>query len=364
MSTEDRSETAGPPPTESRSGGRTPRFLPHLPALAVLVLELAVLVWLHVADPMGDRGSLNVFTYMLVLLMVLTYAVWFAIWSGGSWRRRLAPITALVLFFVAFLTLFRIEGFYGDMVPRIVPRSAEAPDRLLSRQVAGDRGAAAGVDLRTTTADDFDQFLGPDRSAGIDHLRLARDWQAEPPEPVWKREIGAGWSAFAVVNGYAVTLEQRGDQEMVTCYEVLSGEPCWAHATPARYELTIAGTGPRSTPTIDDGWVYAQGATGRLVALDGATGELMWEKDLLAETGISPEDEAKYLPYGRSGSPLVVDDLVVIPAGGPPEGRQGVALGVPQEDRRAGLGRWRTPNQLRLAVARDRGWCPPDPDRQ
>jgi outer membrane protein assembly factor BamB len=83
----------------------------------------------------------------------------------------------------------------------------------------------------------------------------------------------------------------------------------------------MAGIGPRSTPTVAGGVVYAQGATGRLLALDGATGEVLWERDLLAEFGMTAEEEARDLPYGRAGSPLIVGDLVVVPAGGPSDGR-------------------------------------------
>ena len=42
-------------------------------------------------------------------------------------------------------------------------------------------------------------------------VELETDWKTHPPEEVWRREIGAGWSAFAIVGNYAVTQEQRGD---------------------------------------------------------------------------------------------------------------------------------------------------------
>ena len=72
--------------------------------------------------------------------------------------------------------------------------------------------------------EDFPQFLGPRRDARLTGIRLRRDWQAQPPRLVWRHEIGAGWSTFAAVNGFAVTMEQRGDEELVTCYEVATGD--------------------------------------------------------------------------------------------------------------------------------------------
>ena len=212
----------------------------------------------------------------------------------------------------------------GELVPSFALRLARKPDRMLESPVsappAGEEGAR--VDLRTITPYDFPQFLGPERSASARGVRLARDWASRPVEPVWRRAIGAGWSAFSVVNGHAITMEQRGDEELVTCYNVETGRLEWSHSTPARYEALAGGVGPRSTPTIDEGMVYALGATGRLVCLDGATGRCRWEKDLLEQLGITPEEEAATIAHGRANSPLVVGDLVVVPAGGPKAGRR------------------------------------------
>ena len=136
-------------------------------------------------------------------------------------------------------------------------------------------------------------------------------------------KIGAGWPAFSVVGDYAVTMEQRGDWEMVTCYKVKTGELEWSHADEARYEKTEAGTGPRSTPTIDGGMVFALGALGHLMCLDGATGKCIWEKNLLQEYDIPLEDRGveSVVVWGRSASPLVVGERVIVPIGGPKGGK-------------------------------------------
>ena len=72
----------------------------------------------------------------------------------------------------------------------------------------------------------------------------------------------------------------------------------------------MGGPGPRATPTWHDGRIYALGATGRLVSLDAATGEVAWERNILDDAG------ASNLPWAMSGAPLVVDDLVVVQPGG------------------------------------------------
>ncbi len=285
---------------------------------ALLLLALGAIVWLQTTDALGDRGFENFGTMAAVMLIAVIWLLWFLLASGHVWWLRLALLLGIVIFGFAFSKLMRFEEVSGNFIPRFVLKSSEKPDRQLELPKAS-KGA---VDLLRTTADDFPQFLGRGRDLVVDGVTLARDWQTTPPEPLWRQPIGAGWSGFAVVGGYALTMEQRGDRELITCYDLETGAPRWVHETSARYQEAVAGTGPRATPTVDDGWVYTQGATGILLALDGATGAVMWQKDLLAEYGMSPEQEAAELPYGRSGSPLIVDDLVVVPAGGPSDGRR------------------------------------------
>lgn len=283
----------------------------------LLLLIVAAIVWFQVAVPAGDQGFSNANSMGLVVLMVVIWLLWFLLASGQVWWLRLAVPAGVVGCVWLFFSFFRFEAVSGNFIPRFALRSSEKVDRLLDQP----RGRSATVDLLATTPDDFPQFLGPNRDAAIDHLRLDRDWQSRPPQLLWRREIGAGWSGFAVVAGHALTLEQRGENELVTCYDLDTGEVEWARSTEARYDSTIAGIGPRSTPTVEGGIVYTQGASGRLLALDGATGEVLWQKDLLAEFGMTAEQEARDLPYGRSGSPLIVGDLVIVPAGGPSDGR-------------------------------------------
>jgi outer membrane protein assembly factor BamB len=283
----------------------------------LLLLVVVAIAWFQVAVPAGDKGFSNANSMGLGVLVVIIWLLWFILASGQAWWVRLAVPLGLVAAVWGFFSLFRFDAVSGNFVPQFALRSSEKPDRLLDEP--GDRSAT--VDLLASTPDDFPQFLGPDRSVTIDHLRLARDWTDRPPRLLWRQEIGAGWSGFAVVAGHALTLEQRGENELVTCYDVETGMVEWVHSIESRFDSTVAGIGPRSTPTIEGGVVYAQGATGRLLALDGASGELLWEKDLLAEFGMTAEQEARDLPYGRAGSPLIVDDLLIVPAGGPSDGR-------------------------------------------
>ncbi len=291
------------------------RWLPGWKGGILVSLPWLVLIWVRATDPMGDHGSVNVFSYLLIILSIVFYLLWFLVASGQPWSRRLLVLGLPVLLVFGFFQLFRIERMSGEMIPTFARKSAPKADETLAVTAVEP---AAGIDLTTESVHDFPGFLGAGRRLAVDHVELDPDWQTRPPELLWKQPVGSGWSGFAVRNGYAVTMEQRGDQELVTCYQVDSGEPCWAWVAEAGYRSTIAGDGPRATPSIVDGKVYTIGVLGRVAALDGATGEPIWTRDLDAELGIT-EQQAKILPYGRSNSPLVLDDLLIVPFGGSPE---------------------------------------------
>lgn len=295
---------------------REPRWWPTWRGGLLFAFYLAVVIWLQVAKPLsGDQGASNVLSQLVGALAFLTLLLWFLFFSHQSWRLRLSVMLAVVVLVVGLSQIYRIERFSGDMIPKLTRRGAEVNSVALEDSITPSQA----VDLATATANDFPQFLGPGRNLRIDHLRLARDWDTNPPELLWRQEIGAGWSGFAVVNGHAVTMEQRGDLETVTCYDASTGKLEWARSIATPYTSVIAGGGPRATPSIDDGMVYTLGVSGQLWALDGATGEVVWQKDLLAEYGANEETELLSFPYGRSNSTLVVGDLVIVTPGGPAE---------------------------------------------
>jgi outer membrane protein assembly factor BamB len=175
-----------------------------------------------------------------------------------------------------------------------------------------------------TTPQDYPRFLGNGYWAEVDNVELETDWSLHPPQEVWRTEVGAGWSGFAVVGDYAITQEQRGDQELVVCYRVASdkpaGETVWSHADEIRFDPggagALGGVGPRATPTIHNERVYTMGATGIVHCLDALTGKALWTHDTLAEHDLIN------IMWGKANSPLVLEDsklgtLVTVSVGAP-----------------------------------------------
>jgi outer membrane protein assembly factor BamB len=153
-------------------------------------------------------------------------------------------------------------------------------------------------------------FRGPRRDSAIPGVRIATDWRSTTPAEVWRQPVGPGWSSFAVAGGRIYTQEQRGDEESVTAYDLTTGEIVWRHRDAVRFWEANGGAGPRATPTVSGGRVYALGATGLLNVLDAASGARFWSRNAAEDAGVR-------VPYwGIAASPLVIGDLVVVAASG------------------------------------------------
>jgi outer membrane protein assembly factor BamB len=101
--------------------------------------------------------------------------------------------------------------------------------------------------------------------------------------------------------------------------------------------------------------VYALGATGILRCLDGATGKLLWSDDLRKRYGVSDNEDEANVMWGRSASPLIVDQLVVVPGGGP----SGKAKNLVAFDAASGKVVWETQSQLDDGSADQIGYASP-----
>lgn len=153
-------------------------------------------------------------------------------------------------------------------------------------------------------------FRGPNRDGVVHTAAIKTDWNQTPPVQMWHRAVGPGWSSFSVRGDLLYTQEQRGDDEIVACYRVSTGEPVWRHKDPIRFYESNGGAGPRGTPTIYGNRIYSMGATAMLNALDAHTGRVIWAKKAAVDT-------KRQIPmWGISSSPLVVNDLVVVAVNG------------------------------------------------
>lgn len=295
---------------------RVPRLLWGFWSLALAV----IVVVRYVLDI--EVGIMNGITMgLLVVLVIPATFVWFVFFSGRHRRVRYGLAGISVVALLGIIALFEFVGFRGDMMPIFTARSTTRIERIPELLAPG----TMAIDVSTTTPYDFPGFLGANRDLRIDNVVLATDWETRAPELLWRQQIGAGWSGFAVVNGFAATLEERDGRELVTLYDARTGAQLWQRDIGGEYNNVLGGRGPRSTPTIDSGNVYVLGVSGNLVALRGGTGDLLWKHDLLADYGVSAEEELEAMTHGRAGSPLIVRDMLISAVGGSRARRVSVA---------------------------------------
>ena len=154
-------------------------------------------------------------------------------------------------------------------------------------------------------------FRGPARDGRYTQSRIRTDWPADGLAPLWHQPIGGGYASFSIAEGRAFTIEQRRDQEVVTAYDIATGRELWNHAWDSHFQERMGGPGPRATPTWHDGRIYALGATGFLWSLDAATGDVIWQRNILDDS------QATNLDWAMASSPLVVDNRLIVQPGGP-----------------------------------------------
>jgi outer membrane protein assembly factor BamB len=302
------SPVAAPPPTP-----RVRRL--WIPA-AVVVLAAAALavVWLPARDV--DRMQRVVNSYMVTFVALLLLALWLVGLSGLRWWQRLAGLAAG---FGLIVLAFNNANFDGDMLPVAPWKWRVFAGDPVARHRQQQGRAETPIDL-TIKPTDWPGYFGPNRDGAAQGPELARDWKANPPKLVWRQPLGVGWGGFAVAGNAAITIEQRDSKEAVVAYEVATGREFWRHEYPEAFRRTEAmgGDGPRATPTIDGGDVFSYGATGKLVCLDGRSGQEKWSADTLQDNEV--------IYWGACSSPLVAGNLVIVNPGEQKDRRDGRAV--------------------------------------
>ncbi len=244
-------------------------------------------------------------------------------WSGHRWRVPTVTVAAVAVFWTAF----QFDGFSGEMLPLFRWRFAsESPRELKSvtpgaidtDQTQSESPASAIPTEAPITVAASPQFLGPNRNGVYPERGFATPTSESQVDVLWDHGIGDGWSSFAVAGEDAITLEQRDDQECLTCYRLSDGELIWMQQHAGRHENQLGGIGPRSTPTILGDRVYATTATGFLWCVDRSSGAVHWTTNLLELAGWADQTAFETAaPWGYACSPLLVDGLCVTSLGGP-----------------------------------------------
>jgi outer membrane protein assembly factor BamB len=230
----------------------------------------------------------------------------------------MASAAVLLLIAVVRVGAMKQVHFDGDMgTPTVTWRWQSTPFEGVSWDRADPRDAKPIVVDAVVTDGDFPEYRGKNRDGVVVGPKLSRDW-SKPPRTLWKQPCGEGYSGFAVAGNLAVTMEQRSNNEVIVAYHSDSGREVWRHGYRARFAESLGGDGPRATPTIHDGRVYSVGATGQFTCNDLVSGKVLWSTNIL--------ENNDNIQWGMSGSPLVVDNMVIVNPGAQRESAKGNAI--------------------------------------
>ena len=163
----------------------------------------------------------------------------------------------------------------------------------------------------------WNQFRGPDRNGVSTENALPDTWPDSGPELLWKKEMGSGFSEITVEGDvlYTMLSEQKDSLsglEFVAAFDATTGNEIWRTSIDSLFFDTF-GNGPRSTPAIGEDKLYCFSSYGKLTACSKKDGTIHWQIDFMKEYGST-------LPrWGFSSSPVLIDNTLVMEAGGTDE---------------------------------------------
>lgn len=174
--------------------------------------------------------------------------------------------------------------------------------------------------VSVVVAEDWTQWGGNDRLNHWDETGILDRFPRDGLEPVWKVEIGSGYSGPVVSDGRVFVMDYRPKPktevleaiERILCLDENTGVELWSHEWETHYrrQLQSYATGPRATPLVANGRLFSIGATGRIHCMDVKSGNVIWERDALEDFG------AEVPAFAVSAAPLAWKDTVIFSCGG------------------------------------------------
>lgn len=287
---------------------RVPRSQRWMAILLIVVAHIATRFLLHESVQKAGLG------FLFPILAIPIMSFFFVVWAVLSHRlsetnKRISLIITVLLVCVGWMFV-QTGGVDAYLNQDYSWRWEVTPeDQVLEQDSAGETTSSIAV-LPEDGKPEWPGFRGALRDGKVYGVKFNTDWTTAPPKKLWQRPVGPGWSSFTVFGPVFYTQEQRGEEELVSCYKVDTGELVWAHRDEARFWESNGGAGPRGTPTLHNGRLYSLGGTGIVNVLDASTGELIWTRNGATDT------ETKVPIWGFSSSPLIFEDLVLVGVAG------------------------------------------------
>jgi len=159
---------------------------------------------------------------------------------------------------------------------------------------------------KNTCAQDWPQFLGPERNSTSPQKGILRIWPATGPEVLWRVDVGKGYGGPVIKDGKVYLLDRNGEAgDKMRCFDFNNGKELWS------YEYNSPGTvsypGSRSVPTVDGNRIYSCGPYGDLYCINVETHKPLWNKNIMKDFG-----GTKIPLWAISQCPLVYNNLLIV----------------------------------------------------
>ncbi len=276
------------------------------PILIIMTLFL-VYQFLDISISTGGQG-LMFFIYVTPPLCI-TFVLWAVFTRKHPLKIRFITMAVIILITSVFWLFVRNNGITNDFRLDLAWRWSKTHEEILLTDLPKDESSFKAT-ITSDTKNVWPGFRGPQRNGVVRGTSISTDWSTSKPKELWRRPIGPGCSSCAIQGSFLFTQEQLGAIEIVSCYNLNTGEPVWKHQDSTRFWDSHAGAGPRATPTLHGNKLFSLGATGILNALNATNGSVLWTRNAAIDV------KAKTPGWGFSGSPLIVNDNVIVAVAG------------------------------------------------
>jgi outer membrane protein assembly factor BamB len=177
---------------------------------------------------------------------------------------------------------------------------------------------------------DWPQWRGPQRSGSVSDPAHQLNGLAASPKQLWEVAVGPGQSSPVVAEGRLLFMDGVDGNEVVHCLDKSTGKEIWRAAVGPMVEFQNSyGEGPRCTPLVDEGRVYAQSCGGEFKCFSLKDGALVWGFGFGEKYGAtwfgnkSPDPGSKETAarrHGNNGSAAIDGDRIFVPVGSPTKG--------------------------------------------
>ena len=155
-------------------------------------------------------------------------------------------------------------------------------------------------------AQDWPQFLGPNKNSTSSQKGILRSWPATGPEILWTTKVGAGFGGPVIKEGKVYLLDRDDNTgDIMRCFDFNTGKELWSYSYSA--PGTVSYPGSRSVPAVDGNRVYSCGPYGDLYCIDINTHKPVWNKNIMKDFG-----GTKIPVWAITQNPLIYGDLIYV----------------------------------------------------